>query len=140
VWPSDASLDQLGSRLERTVRELLGLHETAGGPSSKWRPLAWASGALAVALAGTSAALFVVSHQRVEEAESLSTTPPSVEYADEAQGLESSARRMRTGAIVTAALAGAAAAATVVLWMTTGKPDSEERRVAIQGAGVLVRF
>jgi len=145
VWPSDASVDQVASRLGRTVGELLGLSDggTAGGTCSRWRPLAWTSGALAVALAGTSAALFVVSHQRVEEAESLGTNPPSVEYADEAQGLESSARSMRTGAIVTLALAGAAAAGAVVLWIATrAKPGSGsgERRLALQGAGVLVRF
>jgi hypothetical protein len=143
VWPPGASLEEVVPRMERTVRRVLDLQRRTGqtSPTRGRRVLAWVSIGAAAALAGVGAALFAVSDQRVEEAESLATTPPSVEYADEAQGLESEARRLRTGAIVSLSLAAAAAAGAVVLWLTSGPREHPvERRIAPRGAGVLVRF
>lgn len=142
VWPSGASLVEIFPRMERAVRRVLDLQRrTARSPTRGRRVLAWVTTGAAVALAGAGAALFAVSDQRMKEAESLATTPPSVEYADEAQGLESEARQLRIGAIVTLSLAAVAAAGAVVLWLTSGpKENPIERRIAPRGAGVLVRF
>lgn len=146
VWPAGAPLDEVAARLTRALREVLGqapVVAVAGAPATAGggRIYAWLATGLAAALAGAGAALFVVSDRRIDEAESLATTPPTAEYSDRAQGLEDSARRLRTGAIVTLSLAGAAAVGALVLWLGSGPSERPtERRVAPWRGGVLVRF
>lgn len=141
VWPAGAPVSEVASRLTRALRALVGEEPVVEPAGRGKQPYAWLATGLAAALAGAGAALFVVSNQRIEEAESLATTPPSVEYADRAQGLEESARRLRTGAIVTLSLAGAATVGALVLWLSSGPTErGAEQRIAPWRGGVVVRF
>jgi hypothetical protein len=154
VWPASASREEIASRLARVLDALVGREEAPPRPAPRAAPArqrgrgrriaAWVTTAGAVALAAAGAALFAVSEQRIGEAEDLVTSPPTAEYADEAQGLEAAARRLRAGAIATAAAAGAAAAAALLLWIWEGDDGGEERRaapvVSASGAGLVLRF
>jgi len=139
-WPATAGREQIRSTI---AAELRGREErpgpTARRPASRrWAPWIAAGVAGASLAAGTVCAL--VSRARESEAESLARQTPPVEYRPTVKDLEVSGRRLQTAAIVSFAVAGAAAAVSATLWLWPSKDRQAQVGLGPGVISVAVRF
>jgi len=105
----------------------------AGDDRSRRSIWPWVAASVGAAGAILGTTLWVISDDRVTKAEGFAGRDPLLEYAADAEGLETSARQLRAGSIVSLIAAGVAITAAAVGWLRAGRgrPRGAKRRASV---------
>jgi hypothetical protein len=133
-WSVDATAAEVQEAL-RPVGSLL--PSSARSASRPLRAAAWVLFGVGAATLATGIGLTFHAVSQIDEARSLASRQPLVEYAPRVSDLESSGVSSRTGAIVCYSLTAAAVAAAVVLWVRSGPERAKARITAVPGGASI---